>query len=336
VRVDPPDLVVDSAQQAPGLAIGAGGEIHVTWSSRRPRPQGALFASDLRLSTSRDGVRSFEPPLRINADRPASHAFEGIASDGNGALLVAWLDDRDGPGRAGVFAARVTDAGRRVERETRLSRSACVCCRVDVAADPGGQAGVLWREELPGKVRDMLLARSLDGGRSFAAPTRVREDGWVLDACPHRGGQVAIAPGGEWVSAWYTEGRDERPALYLARSRGGAGFEGPLALHEDDGSIPDQVGLALGSDCTQLAVWETQTAARRRVMFRTPPGPARLLSSAVKAFAPAAVATPAGFAVAWHEEVFPTTRTVVQLLDRAAGRASGGVARAGGIDGPGR
>jgi hypothetical protein len=318
VRVDPPDLVLDSIHQAPGLAIGSAGEVHVSWSSRRPRPPGSLFASDLRLSTSRDGGRSFGAALRINADQPASHAFEGIARTADGALLVAWLDDRDGPGRAGTFAARIAESGRRVEPEQRLGSSSCVCCRVDVASGEDGAAAVLWREELPGKVRDMHLAASRDAGRSFAQPALVHDDGWVLDACPHRGGRVAIDAGGRLVSAWYTEGRDERPALLLAASRDGRRFGAPLRLDSQDGSVPDQVGLALGPGGTALVVWETWTAARRRVMARVANpasdslGPPQSLSSAVKAFAPSAVATPSGFAVAWHEEAFPVTRTVVQ------------------------
>lgn len=320
VRVDPPDLVLDSILQAPGLAIGSAGEVHVSWSSRRPRPPGVLFASDLRLSTSRDGGRSFETPLRINADRPASHAFEGIASAPDGTLLVAWLDDREAPGRAGTFAARIVEAGRRVEPEQRLGSSSCVCCRVDVASGPAGAAAVLWREELPGKVRDMRLAVSRDAGRSYAAPALVHDDGWVLDACPHRGGRVAIDSAGRLVSAWYTEGRDERPALLLAASSDGRRFGAPLRLDAQDAWIPDQVGLALAPDATALVVWETSTAARRRVVARVVSpgsdslGRAQSLSNAVKAFAPSVIATPSGFAVAWHEEAFPVTRTVVQQL----------------------
>ena len=64
MRVSPEDLAVDSLHQAPGLAVGAGGEVYVSWSSAKPKPAGVLFASDLRLSRSLDGGRTFEPPLR--------------------------------------------------------------------------------------------------------------------------------------------------------------------------------------------------------------------------------------------------------------------------------
>jgi hypothetical protein len=70
VRVNPDDLEVESLHQSPGIAVGPEGEIYVSWSSSKVKPEGTLFASDLRLSRSLDGGRSFEPPLRINEDRP--------------------------------------------------------------------------------------------------------------------------------------------------------------------------------------------------------------------------------------------------------------------------
>ena len=59
VRVSPEGLAVDSLHQAPGLAVGRDGAVYVSWSSAKPKPAGALFASDLRLSRSLDGARTF-------------------------------------------------------------------------------------------------------------------------------------------------------------------------------------------------------------------------------------------------------------------------------------
>jgi hypothetical protein len=72
VRLSPPDLAVDSLHQAPGIAVGRRGEVYVTWSSAKAKASDALFASDLRLSRSLDGGRTFEAPLRLNEDRPTA------------------------------------------------------------------------------------------------------------------------------------------------------------------------------------------------------------------------------------------------------------------------
>jgi hypothetical protein len=144
VRVTPPGPAVDSLHQAPGLALGPGGEVYVTWSSPKPRPEGVLFASDLYLSRSLDGGRTFEPPLRLNDDRPISHSFEDLAVAPDGTVLVGWIDSRDGQRRAATYVVRVADRGARLEQATRLEGGeACVCCRVSVSAGPGGRAAVL-------------------------------------------------------------------------------------------------------------------------------------------------------------------------------------------------
>jgi hypothetical protein len=192
VRVSPSTLSGDSLHQAPGLAVGPGGEVYVTWASRRPKPEAGLFASDLQLSRSLDGGRTFDPPLRVSNDTPTSHSFEGLAVAPDGTVLVAWVEARPGE-RPHTRLARVTERGGRVERTLQLDADeTCVCCRVSVAAGAPDVVTVLWRKVFPGDVRDMVLARSRDGGRTVAAVTRVRIDSWRITACPHRGGSVAI------------------------------------------------------------------------------------------------------------------------------------------------
>ena len=68
-------------------------------------------------------------------------------------------------------------------------------------------------------------------------------------------------------------------------------------------------------------VWQDATAVRRRVLVRVsasggaPFGPARVLSSTIKAFAPDVAVAPDGrFLVAWHEERFPSLYTVIEPL----------------------
>ena len=78
-RANPPGLTVEALHHSPLLAAGPDGILYVSWSSDRPRPAGVLFASDLRLSRSRDGGRTWEGHVRVNEDRAISHSFEGMA-----------------------------------------------------------------------------------------------------------------------------------------------------------------------------------------------------------------------------------------------------------------
>lgn len=325
VRVDPDTAAPDSPHQAPGLAAGPGGEIYVSWSSRKPRPDGVLFASDLQLARSLDGGQSFEPPVRVNEDRPLAHAFEGVAAMPDGTVVVAWIDSREGAGRARTYVARVSAKGTAVEHVGRLDAGeTCVCCRVAVTAG-ADRTAVLWRRVFPGDVRDMVLALSRDGGRSFADPVRVHADGWSIAACPHRGGRLAIDGRGRLHATWYTEGRDGRPRLLYARTSDGRRFAPPRRLDASPGTVPDHVRLAATAAGAVMAAWEDATPVRRRVLVRYAEagdgafGPIRPLSAAIKAWGPDIAAAPGGdFWLAWHEERFPHAVTVVQRV-RASG-----------------
>ncbi len=321
VRVSPDGASADSLHLSPGLAVGPTGEIYATWSARKPKPAGVLFASDLYLSRSLDGGRTFDQHLRLNENRPLSHSFEGIAVAPDGTVLVAWIDNREAPQSPRTWLARVVDRGARVERTVRLDEGeTCVCCRVDVAAT-GETVAVLWRKVFEGSVRDMVLGVSGDGGRTFAPPRLVNADGWKISACPHRGGQLATDTRGRIYPAWYTEGRNDRPRMLLAATADGQRFGAPVRLDTSAGSVPDQIRVAVGRGGQVVAAWEDATAVRRRVLTRysTDGGrtfaSARVQSGGIKAFAPALAVAPEGaFVLAWHEEQFPRLKTIVQLL----------------------
>lgn len=318
VRVNPPDLTVDALHQAPSIVTGGDDEVYVSWSSAKAKPEGAMFASDLRLSRSLDGGKTFAAPLRLNDDRPISHTFDGLARTADGDLVVGWIDSRDGWEKAGTYVARVGERGGKVVSTAQVGAETCVCCRVAVGAGDDGRAAVLWRKDFPGKVRDMVLALSTDDGATFAPATRVYDDGWVMPSCPHRGGAVGVDGSGRVHVAWYTEGTKERPGLFYASTADGKTFTAPQRLDQSEGSIPDHVGLAVQKDGTILVVWEDSTAVRRRVLARVSRdggktfAPPEQLSTAVKAWAPAVATSPdGGFVVAWNEEEFPATRSVL-------------------------
>ncbi|MEW6298593.1 MAG: hypothetical protein AB1671_12730 [Thermodesulfobacteriota bacterium] len=321
LRVNPEAVAVDSLHQSPGIAVGPGGEVYVSWSSAKPKPEHVLFASDLRLSRSLDGGQSFDSHLRVNDDRLISHSFEEVAVTSDGEVVLSWIDSRDGWDKAGTYVARIGQRGTRVDGVNKLDGDTCVCCRVHVATGPRHLVAVLWRKVFPGNIRDMVLGLSRDGGRSFGPPTLVHADRWHLNACPHRGGMAGTDEHGRVYAAWYTEGAEGRPAILFATSTDGARFSPPQRLDASSGSIPDHVRLAVSPEGRAVVVWEDSTAVHRRVVLRyTRDGgrtfsPPQVLSQALKAYAPDVTVSPTGeVVVVWHEEQFPFVRTVVQSL----------------------
>jgi hypothetical protein len=317
-RVDPEGFAPSSAHQAPGLAAGPDGRVHLTWSVAREDAGDSPFASDLVVrSADAAGSVEIETPRRLNEDRPGSRGFEGIAVRADGALVAAWLEG----GRTSRSRVAVVEPGGD-GLVTTLDEQACPCCRFALASAADGRVGLLWRDELPGKVRDMVFA--VAGPDGLSSPRSVRRDGWSLAACTHRGGALAFAPDGRALAVWYTEGDDSRPRL-LAAWGGEEGFDEALVVHEGEGSFPDRVALAIDPVGLGVVLWERRTPVRSEIAARTVRGrslgPVRVLSQGVKASEPQIVARPSGgFLASWNEEVFPTLRTVVTTLDPAPDR----------------
>jgi hypothetical protein len=145
-------------------------------------------------------------------------------------------------------------------------------------------------------------------------------DRWKINACPHRGGSVAMDDRGRVYLAWYTETADGQPRMLFAAGDG-ARFSAPARLNSSTGSIPDQVRLAADPAGRVVIVWEEATAVRRRVLLRYSTDGGRTLSApqalsqAIKAYAPDVAVAPGGaFVLAWHEEQFPALKTVTQTI----------------------
>jgi hypothetical protein len=139
---------------------------------------------------------------------------------------------------------------------------------------------------------------------------------------------VGIDGRGRIYASWYTEGKQARPDLYFATSEDGRRFGAPRRLHTSATSIPDHARMAVDREGRAVIVWEDSTAVRRRILLRyTTDGgrtlsPIHTLSTAIKAWEPdIAVGRDGSFMVAWHEEQFPSVKTVVQAVRLTPARA---------------
>ena len=145
---------------------------------------------------------------------------------------------------------------------------ACPCCRTAVATGADGAVYIAWRRVFPGDVRDIVVARSTDYGRTWSAPVRAHEDGWVFAGCPHAGPAMQMDSRGRLHVVWWT-GKEGSAGVYYARSDDGARtFRAPVALGTAEFSRPAHVQLALANDSTVVAVWDDGTRDVPRVVMR--------------------------------------------------------------------
>lgn len=251
----------------PKLAWSTDGALHALWVVGKVVPGRRFPVSALRHSMSRDGGATWNTPSTVTDDTLVfgSHNFHALHAAADGGIIAAWLD-----GRAGVSAAylaRSDDGGRTWGQNVRISMGeACPCCRTAIASTADGSVWVAWRTVLEGDVRDIVVARSRDGGRTFADAKRVHADNWVFPGCPHAGPSLIADARGRLHIAWWT-GAEGRTAAWYARADDGENFSAPQALSALGTPRPVHVQLAVSGD-TILATWDDDVGDGMRVFSR--------------------------------------------------------------------
>ncbi len=251
----------------PKLAYAADGSLVTAYVVAKVIPGRRFPAGALRVSRSEDGVR-WSAPVTVTDDSTfGSHNFHALHAAPDGSLFVTWLDGRHG--KSAVYITRSTDGGRRWSPNRRVDvGEACPCCRTAMATAPDGALYVAWRSVLPGSVRDIVVARSTDGGETWSAPVRTHADDWVFEGCPHAGPSMQVDAAGVLHIAWWT-GKEGAAGVYYARSADGARtFDAPVALGTADFSHPAHVQLALGDSGRVAVAWDDGTVDTPRVLLR--------------------------------------------------------------------
>jgi hypothetical protein len=309
-------------QESPALAI-RGLDVFVTWSMTHPRmTPDKPFSGELRLSRSSDGGRSFGPSTLVNDDEQViQHTFDAIQVAPDGVVHLAWIDGREGKKEPGTFVARSTDQGRTITRNFKVDDNTCVCCRTSVATSADGVVYIAWRKIFDGNVRETVVSRSTDGGRTFSSPVVVGHDQWVYQACPHRPASLGVDRQGRLYVVWYTEGADEAPAIYLAYSDDqGLTFSAKKQLNRSKGTFPDHPQMAVDPESRLVVIWEEQSPVRREIVMSHSLDRAQSFSAPRKlneknGQTPTVAVNQRGTVVmGWKEHAMPGHRLVIQTM----------------------
>ncbi len=243
----------------PGLALGlrrgprvaaVGGHVTVTAID--------FQSGELLAFRSADRGQTWAAGVCVNPGVGDS-AREGLQSlavrFGDGLLYATWLDQR-GSG-AEIYGASSADHGLTWSANQAVYRSpdghVCECCHPSASFDADGKLAVMWRNWLGGS-RDLYVAVSTDGGRTFGPPAKQGAGTWKLSACPMDGGAVVPLDGGGFASVWQ---RDK--SIYYAENREEALPENRLAA----GTQPVAI---LAADRTVRVVWQEQDGTLKTVV----------------------------------------------------------------------
>ncbi len=216
-----PEKIYADKENRPKLAFGQDGELFVSWTRKRK----AKYSGEIRFSRSLDGGESFEATRSlIDEGALSSHRFDSMAVDDEGRLYVTWIDKRDkaaaeskGEDYAGgsVYYSVSEDGGATFSQNKKIIDNSCECCRLKAQSDDQGRVHVLWRNIYPGSARDNAMA-VLDNGEVVKAATRVTNDDWKIEACPHHGPDIALDKQSRLHAVWFNGG-GKRPGLAYGR-----------------------------------------------------------------------------------------------------------------------
>lgn len=249
VAVNPQaESIYSDGENRPKIAFTPSGTLVVSWTQKIP----GAYAGDIRFARSADGGQRFETPFTVNDDRaPISHRFDALIVDDAGRITLAWIDKRDlaAAGRdyagAAIYTAMSTDDGASFTPNRKVADHSCECCRIALAADGDRPPLALWRHVFPVNVRDHALARLDPAALPVAAPIRARDDGWVIEGCPHHGPDLSVDVDGQAHMVWFSGG-GPTPGLHYGRIDPATGARSaPFRLSDQPGAGRAQV-RALG------------------------------------------------------------------------------------------
>lgn len=214
------ERIYAEGENRPKIAFGADGQIYVSWS----QPRAAPWTGFVRFARSLDGGKHFEQPLTVHHDRAEiTHRFDAMAVDGQGRIVLAWIDKRDLIAAtaarkpylgAAIYYSWSDDDGASFVAERKLVDQSCECCRIALARQPDGNIAAFFRGIYGDNIRDHAFAvLHTDGTPSPVERTTFSQ--WHIAGCPHHGPGLAIGADGVRHAVWY-EAKDT-PAIHYGQ-----------------------------------------------------------------------------------------------------------------------
>ncbi|HLM24233.1 MAG TPA: sialidase family protein [Pyrinomonadaceae bacterium] len=173
----------------PSLAVAPDGSVYVVWTARVE--SAGKHGTDVLLSVSSDRGQSFASEVKINDDKALNdHGMHSLAVAKDGRIYVGWLDERN------VNKPKPSMKGEGQDMESN---------------------------------RDLFLAYSTDGGRTFSANRKV-----ATEACPCCKTSLTVAPDGTLYAGW----RQVLPGSFrhiavVSSKDGGTNFSSPVIVSDD-------------------------------------------------------------------------------------------------------
>jgi Neuraminidase (sialidase) len=187
------------------------------WTSRGALGSKLGIDGDILVSRSTDNALTWSKPIPINQGAGEDWGNDidvRLAHDGRGNWLAVWSSTETFGGKFGgdsdIFTARSMDGGLTWSAPTALNTDAAKDLGFDVTPDIGSAGDDTWLvvwsagDSLKGRIgidRDILIARSTDGGATWTDPSRLNHRA-PKDQGSDWAPRLATDDRGMWIVAW--------------------------------------------------------------------------------------------------------------------------------------
>jgi hypothetical protein len=258
---------IQEEENGPKVAVGANNKAYVVWST--PGGKGDKTRANVRF-TMEEPKGGFSPARTINEVRDAAR-FPIIEVSPDGNVLLAWIDRRiDNPKPRQLYMMKLDSDGKELTKNYSVGQGLCECCKLGVAfADEGKTVYLVDRQVDEKKIRNHVLRKSIDGGKTFTAPVLISNDDWQVPSCPHSGPSIGRDTQGRLHVTWFTLGRSEKEAgiYYSVSNDDGESFAPRRLVHANTAPEILYSSLAVGNDDTVYLAWSNLDSYNRAQVF---------------------------------------------------------------------
>jgi hypothetical protein len=266
-RVNSEVEAVQGEENGPKVAFDANNRAFVVWSI--PGAKGDKTRANIRFAME-DGIGGFTEARTMNEIKDTAR-FPILESAPDGNLMLAWIDRRvDNPKPRQLYMMRLSPEGKALTNNYSVGQGLCECCKLGVTFANGGKTVyIVDRQVDDDQIRNHVLRKSIDGGKTFAAPVVISNDGWQVPSCPHSGPSIGRDSCGKLHVTWFTLGRSEKEAgiYYSVSNDDGESFAPRRLVHANTAPEILYSTLAVGSDDTVYLTWTNLDGDNRAQVF---------------------------------------------------------------------
>lgn len=226
------------------IRFGEDNEVYVAWMISKEDPDFEWGLTELRISKSLDGGKTFSPAVNPVTGYKSEKAFFDLSVTGKDTLYLSFLDSLTNESDTRVIQypssyklVKSVDGGKTFDLPATLDNQNCVCCQTVSAVGPDGEIYFSWRDSqyeqdiIPvdpnnpynygfgngslfddfdygnsETIRDIVVRHTEDNGtgKEFSPITKVTKDKWYMAGCPDAGPGMAFDSLGRLHVAWFT------------------------------------------------------------------------------------------------------------------------------------